>query len=70
MKRFAVLLLALLLLTACGRAVPEAITTATTQAPTTSEPETTTEEVTTIPALPSSGESNGVQWRTLDLMDE
>ena len=44
----------------------------TTTAITTTEEETTTQKETTTeaPFVPTSGESNGVRWRTLDLEDE
>ena len=69
MKRIALLLLALgLMLSACGQAEPEPTTTTVTQA-SIIEAEISTEEATTVPALLASGESNGVRWRTLDLVD-
>ena len=64
MKRLSLLLLALLFLTACGQVAPaEEITTAETTTL------TTTEEPTTV-FIPTSGESDGVHWRTMDLADE
>ena len=69
MKRIALLVLALgLLLSACGQIAPEPTTAATMQVPIPTEIITTTEaETTTIPFVPASGESDGVQWRTLDV---
>jgi hypothetical protein len=63
MKRVAMLLLALLLLSACGRIVPEPVT----ENPT--EIETTTEEATTTvaPTVLDDDEGNEVTWRILDL---
>ena len=72
MKRCTLLLLALLLLPACGRAQP----TPTTAAPSTTVAENTTgepatEEEPTIRAfVPLNGEKDGVKWRTLDLDEE
>ena len=60
MKRLCLLLLALLMLAGCGRGALAEETMA--------EAPTTTEEPTTV-FLPTSGESNGVKWRTLDLED-
>jgi len=67
MKRVALLLLIFMLLASCGQAAAPETTTVktTTEAPTTTEPETPTE----VPFVPTSGESNGVKWRTLNLMD-
>ncbi|MCL1951268.1 MAG: hypothetical protein FWF60_00420 [Oscillospiraceae bacterium] len=70
MRRIAPLLLALLLLPACGRAMPEPPATTTAEIESTTEAETTTEpKPTEAPFVPASGESNGVRWRTLDLED-
>ena len=65
MRRLALLLLACLLLSACGRAAPEPIPETTTVIETTIEVETTE-----VLFVPISGESDGVRWRVLDLDDE
>ena len=77
MKRFLgfVLLLAavLLLLCACKKDAPVAEITTTTENITTTEAITTTEEEITEPPyefVPTSGENNGVRWRTLDWEDK
>jgi len=75
MKRFVCIFLAagLLLLGACGKDAPITETTTTTVNITTTETVTTTEEAPTEPPyefVPTSGESNGVRWRTLDWEDE
>jgi len=73
-KYLAIILCAGLLcavVSACGRAEPESVTTVatTTKIEETTEVEPTTEEPTTV-FVPLSGEENGVSWRTLDLEDE
>ena len=63
MKRFAVLLLSLFLLSACGQIAPEPETEAPTEIITTAEAETTIEAT----FAPISGQRNMVKWRTLDV---
>ena len=66
MKRIALLFLAFaLLFSACGRTTPAPIPETTTEIATTTEAPTTTATF-----VPTSGESNGVRWRVLDLDDE
>jgi len=48
---------------ACGRVEPEPVTTAPTTEATTTQAPTSTE----APFVPTSGEGDGVKWRTLDL---
>jgi len=71
MKRIVMLVLVLgLLLSACGRAEAETVPETSEEQSITEAPTTEAETTTEAPFVHTSGESNGVKWRTLDLEDE